>query len=86
MRLKWKDGDDYILLINNLGGTSKLEELVFTNDVLQLLELEGLHLKFIKTGHLITSLDMSGLSITLCKVKDEKWVDYLESPTDAFAW
>ncbi len=55
---------------HNLGGT-KVEELVFTDDILQLLDIEGLKLSFIKTGHLITSLDMAGLSVTLCQVKDK---------------
>ena len=86
MKFKWQEGQEFILLINNLGGTSKLEELVFTDDILQLLDIEGLKLSFIKTGHLITSLDMAGLSVTLCRVSDNSWLKALETPTNAFAW
>ena len=86
MKFKWQEGQEFILLINNLGGTSKLEELVFTDDILQLLDIEGLKLPFVKTGHLITSLDMAGRSVTLCHVSDSSWLKALETPTNAFAW
>lgn len=86
MKFKWQEGQEFILLINNLGGTSKLEELVFTDDILQLLDIEGLKLPFVKTGHLITSLDMAGLSVTLCRVSDSFWLRALETPTNTFAW
>ncbi|WP_394404643.1 DhaKLM operon coactivator DhaQ [Streptococcus sp. 20-1249] len=86
MKLKWQDGERFILLINNLGATSKMEELIFTNDVLDFLTLDELDIVFSKAGHLITSLDMAGLSITLCRLKEAIWLDYLEAPTDAFGW
>lgn len=86
MKMKWQEGESFALLINNLGATSKLEELIFTNDVLQFLELEDLNIVYTKTGHLITSLDMAGLSITLCRIHDSRWLEYLQAPTDAFGW
>ncbi|MFD3023310.1 dihydroxyacetone kinase subunit DhaK, partial [Streptococcus agalactiae] len=86
MKLRWQDGEAFILLINNLGGSSKMEELLFTNAVMEFLALDDLQLPFIKTGHLITSLDMAGLSVTLCRVKDSRWIDYLKHKTDARAW
>ena len=46
MNLKWKPKDPYILLINNLGATTRLEELIFSNDVLQLLDIDRLNIKF----------------------------------------
>lgn len=86
LKFRWKEGDDYILLVNNLGGSTQLEEMVFTNDLLQLLELEGLNLVDVRCGKFVSSLDMAGLSVTLCEVKDRKWIDYYKAPTDAFAW
>lgn len=86
MKLKWQDGEPYVLLINNLGATSKMEELIFTNDVLGFLALDDLNIAFTKTGHLITSLNMAGLSVTLCRLQDSNWLDYLQAPTDAFGW
>lgn len=86
LHLKWQAGDAYVLLINNLGASTRLEELVFTNDVLQLLEIEGLVIPFIKLGRLITSLDMSGLSITLCQLKTSEWERALKAATNASSW
>ena len=56
-------------LVNNLGTTSNLEMGIFINDILQLLEIEGVTITFIKSGTFMTSLDMAGISVTLCPVK-----------------
>lgn len=83
---RWKDGDRYAVLINNLGGTTQIELNIFTNDVLQLLEVEGIKVEFLKVGTFITSLDMSGVSLTLCQLDDDYWLNALNSPTTAQAW
>ena len=82
----WKKGDQFILLVNNLGTTSNLEMGIFINDLLQLLEIEGVTITFIKSGTFITSLDMTGISVTLCPVKNKQWLEALNAPTTAFAW
>ena len=81
-----KANKNYILLVNGLGSTTLMELYHFQYDVMRLLELEGLSIKFCKVGNLMTSCDMSGISLTLCSVKDFKWLDYLNAPTGAFAW
>ncbi|WMX71091.1 DhaKLM operon coactivator DhaQ [Lactococcus cremoris] len=81
-----KANKNYILLVNGLGSTTLMELYHFQYDVMRLLELEGLSIKFCKVGNLMTSCDMSGISLTLCSVKDPKWLDYLNAPTGAFAW
>lgn len=81
-----KANKNYILLVNGLGSTTLMELYHFQYDVMRLLELEGLSIKFCKVGNLMTSCDMSGISLTLCSVKDPKWLDYLKAPTGAFAW
>ena len=81
-----KANKNYILLVNGLGSTTLMELYHFQYDVMRLLELEGLSIKFCKVGNLMTSCDMSGISLTLCSVKDPKWFDYLNAPTGAFAW
>ena len=86
IHFKCKKGDRFALLINNLGATSKLEELVFTNDILQLLDLEGVKVKFVKTGHYMTCLNMGGLSVTLMPIKEDWWLEALEAPTLAPSW
>ena len=82
----WKKGDQFILLVNNLGTTSNLEMGIFINDLLQLLEIEGVTITFIKSGTFMTSLDMAGISVTLCPVKNKQWLEALNAPTTAFAW
>lgn len=86
MRCRWKENDEYIVLINNLGSFSEMDQFVFTNAVMKLLELEDVDVKFIKVKKLMTSLDMEGISITMCPVKHHFWIEYLNSKTDAFAW
>lgn len=81
-----KANKNYILLVNGLGSTTLMELYHFQYDVMRLLELEGLSIKFCKVGNLMTSCDMSRISLTLCSVKDPKWLDYLNAPTGAFAW
>ncbi|MBC8924750.1 dihydroxyacetone kinase, partial [Escherichia coli] len=34
----------------------------------------------------MTSLEMAGLSLTILKLEDEKWVDMLKLPVDTIAW
>lgn len=86
LRFRWRENERFILLVNNLGTTSELEQAVFVNDICQLLELEGIDIAFVKTGKFMTSLDMKGISVTLCRLIDDKWLDYLNAPTQAPAW
>ncbi|MBF0819192.1 DhaKLM operon coactivator DhaQ [Streptococcus acidominimus] len=86
LRFRWQEGEEFILLVNNLGTMSELEQGVFLNDICQLLDVEGLRLPFIKTGRFATSLDMAGLSVTLCRIKDRTWLNYLQANTTAPAW
>ena len=78
-----KKGDQFILLVNNLGTTSNLEMGIFINDILQLLEIEGVTITFIKSGTFMTSLDMAGISVTLLPRKNKQWLEALNAPTTA---
>ncbi|MGQ7397831.1 DhaKLM operon coactivator DhaQ [Streptococcus suis] len=86
LKFRWQEGEEYALLVNNLGTMSELEQGIFLNDLYQFLELEDLKLPYIKTGKFMTSLDMEGISVTLCRVKDPVWLDFLQAPTEAAAW
>lgn len=86
LAFRWQEGEDFILLVNNLGTSTDLEQTIFLNDLIQLLQLEGLNLPFIKNGRYMTSLDMAGISVTLCRLADQKWLDYLTAPCQAQAW
>ncbi|KHD46083.1 DhaKLM operon coactivator DhaQ [Streptococcus hongkongensis] len=86
IKFHWQENEQFILMVNNLGTATDLEQGIFLNDILQLLDLEGLQLPFIKNGKYITSLDMTGISVTLCRLKNPKWLDYLQAPSNAYAW
>lgn len=53
------------VLVNGMGGTPLMEQFVFMNDVLTLLNEEQVDVTFHKVGDLMTSLDMQGLSLTM---------------------
>lgn len=69
-----------------MGGTPLMEQFIFMNDVKQLLADEGLTLSFRKVGDYMTSIDMEGLSLTLAKIEDSSWLEYLNAPVTTIAW
>ena len=81
-----KAGERYALLINGMGATPLMEQYVFANDVASILEDAGLDVAYKKLGNYMTSIDMSGLSLTLMKIEDEAWLKALESPVKTIAW
>lgn len=85
MFFRWKTGDHYALIINNLGKTNINKQLLFTNHVLELLEIEGIFVDFITNGRFMTNLDMAGLSLSMCQLNSE-WLKLLETPCHAPAW
>lgn len=82
----YKAGDKFALLINGLGATPAMELFVFTNDVAKLLAKDEVVVDFKKVGDYMTAIDMAGLSITLLKLEDEKWLDYLNESVTTIAW
>lgn len=83
----WNEGDEYAILVNGMGATPLMEQFVFMNDVKKLLvDDEELNLSFRKVGDYMTSIDMEGLSLTLLKLEDKKWLDYLNAPVETISW
>lgn len=76
-RYRWRKGDKFAVLVNGLGGTTLMEQYIFTNDVRQLLQLEGLDVTWAGTGNWLTSLNMKGISLTMLKAEDEEWIRLL---------
>ena len=81
-----KVGERYGLLINGLGSTPLMEQYVFANDVAKLLHEKGVDLAFKKIGNYMTSIDMTGLSLTLIRLADDEWLDALNAPVTTPAW
>lgn len=82
----WHPNDHYAVLINGLGSTPLMEQYIFTNDVRRLLQLEQLTIPVLKVGNHLTSYNMHGMSLTLLKLADQKWIRALEAATDASHW
>lgn len=85
LNFRWQKKENVALLVNNIGKISPMEELTFTADITELLELEGLNIPFIKTGSFMTSHDMSGISVSILRLQD-KWLEYLKQPSTCYAW
>ncbi|MGO3732518.1 MAG: DhaKLM operon coactivator DhaQ [Vagococcus sp.] len=76
----------FAVLINGLGTTTVMEHYIFANDIQRLLLLEGIDVAFQKAGNYMTSTNMAGISLTFLEIRDSKWLDYLASETNAYAW
>jgi dihydroxyacetone kinase len=73
-------GSDVAVLVNGLGGTKYEEMFVFYNDVAALLDQAGLQAHNPLIGEFVTSLDMTGMSLSLFWLDDD-----LKSLLDATA-
>ncbi|MGX7394339.1 dihydroxyacetone kinase subunit DhaK [Carnobacterium mobile] len=83
---QWEKEEQYAVLVNGMGGTPLMEQFIFMNDVKNLLAEEGIVLAYKKVGDYMTSIDMQGLSLTLVKLEDGQWLDYLTAPVTTIAW
>jgi dihydroxyacetone kinase len=68
--LKASMGKEWLLLINNMGGTTELEMSILAKGALETLEKRGNTVKRIVMGPLITSLGMAGFSFSLLSVEN----------------
>lgn len=83
----WSSGDEYAVLVNGMGATPLMEQFIFMNDVKKLLvDEEGLNLSFRKVGDYMTSIDMEGLSLSLLRLEESVWLDYLNAPVEVISW
>ena len=65
------EGDEVALMINGLGGTPISELYIVYGHVHEELEKRGIKIWRSYVGEYCTSLEMAGMSITLCKVDDQ---------------
>lgn len=82
----YQAGEHFALLINGMGATPLMEQYVFTHNVMDQLAAAKVNIDFTKVGNNLTSLDMAGVSLTLFKLADPKWLQALEYPVDTIAW
>lgn len=67
----FNNGDEVALMINGLGGTPISELYLLYGYAHEQLEAKGIKVWRSYVGEYCTSLEMAGMSITLCKVNDE---------------
>ena len=86
-KLELREGKQLAVILNNLGGTNKLEELVVARELVTQLEGRGYSVVRLYAGHMMTSLEMAGILISLLRVTEHpEWLQLLDAPTAAPAW
>lgn len=79
--------DEIVVMVNNLGGISVLEQGAITTEVVeQLATTYKLTPTRLLSGTYMTSLNGMGFSITILKVADKSFVSLLDAPADAAGW
>lgn len=80
-------GDETIVLVNGLGGTPLLELYVVFNEVAEALGGKGVRIARSLVGNYVTSLDMAGVSLTVCRA-DAAMLALWDAPvnTPALRW
>lgn len=91
--LEFGDNDDYVLLINNIGGTSSLELYALANYAISRVPLKKKPSR-VYISDFVTSLSSPGFSITLLNLNraatetytKEDVLGFLDAPTNAPGW
>jgi dihydroxyacetone kinase len=73
------------VMINNLGATTEMELAIVARHAIPFLESKGFIVERIYAGTFLSSLDMTGISISVLGVNDE-WLGWLDTVTTAPAW
>jgi len=69
--LPFCENDEVVVLISGLGSTPPSEQFILFNDVKSILDSKGIKLYKSFVGDYFTSLEMSGVTLTLTKLDDE---------------
>ncbi|MEM7642965.1 MAG: dihydroxyacetone kinase subunit DhaK [Pseudomonadota bacterium] len=78
-------GDRVSVLVNSLGATPPEELYILYRIVKRRLEGAGAEIVMPLVGHYATSMEMAGVSFTLCKL-DAELEGYLKAPCDCAFW
>ncbi|MFW5745209.1 MAG: dihydroxyacetone kinase subunit DhaK [Spirochaetota bacterium] len=69
--LPFSSGDDVVVLVSGLGATPVMELYIFYNRVAEVLGEKGITIHRPYVGNYFTSLEMMGITLTVCKVDHE---------------
>lgn len=78
--LPYKANDEVAVIVNGMGGTPLMELFVANRRVNEVLNDKGIKIYKTLVGNFMTSLEMTGLSLTLLKLDDEL-KRFLDQPT-----
>eukprot|EP00605_Chrysophyceae_sp_TOSAG23-4_P001347 GSChrysophyteH1.ASY1.ANO1.1464.1 assembled CDS len=81
-----KSNESCALLFNNLGALPLMELLVVVNRVMCTAEKRGLKPVRAYVGFFMTSLEMSGMSLSILPISGKLMISRLDAMTDAPAW
>lgn len=73
-------GEEVCVLINGLGATSIEELYILSGSVRKLLDERGIKTYRTFVGEFATSMEMSGASISICKMADEEMKAWIDMP------
>ncbi|KAJ9585035.1 hypothetical protein L9F63_020626 [Diploptera punctata] len=82
-------GDDVVVLINNLGGSSQLEQWLVAGEVHKQLFDFFVTLPETFEPHIMTSFEMAGIQVSVLNITGPdkaEWLRCLDAKTDAPAW
>ena len=80
--LPYSSGDTVAVLVNSLGATAPEELYILYNKASLILGDRGIKVHRTFIGEYATSMEMSGASISLCKLDDEM-VKFLDAPASS---
>lgn len=82
-----KRSDKVCVLINNLGGSSQLEQFVVAGEVQKQLVGRNINVERMYVGHFMTSLEMCGIQICILRIPEKSnWLEYIDAPVNTIAW
>lgn len=79
--LPFSEGDEVALMVNGMGATPLQELYILNNSVGKILNEKKINIYKTFVGNYMTSIDMSGASLTLMKL-DDTLKELLDAPTD----
>ena len=83
--LPFESGDEILLFVNGMGGTPLIELYIIYRKAAEIAAQQGLKVVRNLVGSYITSLEMSGCSITLLRMTEEL-IKLWDAPVDTPAW
>lgn len=81
-RVDFKSEVPIVLMVNNLGTLPKIEEMLFYREIVKQLHEMDVKISRAYCGRFFTSLDMSGVSVTVLEATKEELVKYLDAPCE----